>query len=190
MSDAVPDRIAVTFSMTADDYARYFAIMGRQESGRTTTIAYVVALFAAIPVALGLRWIAAHQSGGAVAADLVGQWSLAAFLVGALTMLTAGLWARRIAIGKHLAGTLNAFESKTVTLDATGITLTGQLSQAAWQWPAITRFTSHDGLFLIWVGQSAPLVIPARSFGGDGACETASAFIRARFAGRETTRPQ
>jgi hypothetical protein len=181
MSEAAADRIAVTFSMTADDYARYFAIIGRQESRRTSLIAYVVALFAAIPVALALRSIAAHLSREPAAADLVGQLSLAAFLIGAFTMLAAGLCVRRIAVRQHIAGTLNAFSSKTAVFDTSGITLTGQISQAMWQWAAITRFTSHGGLFLIWVGQSAPLAIPASSFGGEEACKAAAAFIRARL---------
>jgi hypothetical protein len=105
MSDAAADRIAVTFSMTADDYARYFAIIGRQESRRASLIAYVVTLFAAIPVALALRSIAAHLSREPAAADLVGQLSLAAFLIGAFTMLAAGLSVRRIAVRQHIAGT-------------------------------------------------------------------------------------
>jgi hypothetical protein len=178
MSDAA-EMIAVTFSMTADDYARYFAVMGRQ--GRPALIAYVVALFAGIPVALALRALAAHLTLEPAAADLVGQLSLAAFLIGAFTMLAAGLCVRRIAVRKYLAGTLNAFNFKTAVFDATGITLTGQISQATWRWAAATRFTSQSGLFLIWVGQSAPLVIPARSFGGEDACEAAAAFIRARL---------
>ena len=32
MSDPIPDRIEVTFEMTADDDARYFAIRGKRES--------------------------------------------------------------------------------------------------------------------------------------------------------------
>ena len=180
MSDAAAEMIAVTFSMTADDYKRYFAVMGRQ--GRPAFIAYVIVLFAAIPVALALRSFAAHLSRAPAAADLVGQSSLAAFLVGAFTMLVAGLCVRRIAIRKHLAGTLNAFNFKTAVFDATGITVTGQISQATWRWAAATQFTSQSGLFLIWVGQSAPLAIPARSFGGDDARNAAAAFIRARLA--------
>lgn len=179
MSDPAADTIAVTFSMTADDYARYFAIMGRQ--GRPGLIAYVAALFAAIPVALALRSLAAHLSLTPAAADLVGKISLAAFLLGAFAMLAAGLWVRRIAIGRHLAGTPNAFHSKTALFDATGITLTGQISQATWQWAAATRFTSQSDLFLIWVGQSAPLVIPARSFGDEDARKATADFIRARM---------
>jgi hypothetical protein len=181
MSDAAADRIAVTFSIAADDYARYFAIIGRQESRRASLIAYVVVLFAAIPVALALRSIAADLSRQPAAADLVGQLSLAAFLIGALTMLAAGLCLRRIAVRQHIAGTLNAFSSKTAVFDTSGITVTGQISQAMWQWPAITRFTCHGGLFLIWVGQSAPLAIPSSSFAGEAARKAAAAFIRARL---------
>jgi hypothetical protein len=179
-ADAAADMIAVTFSMTADDYARYFAIMGRQ-GGRSGLVAYVVVLFAAIPVALALRTLVTHHSSQPAAADLVGQSSLAAFLLGAFTMLAAGLWMRRIAIRKYLSGTLNSYSFKTAVFDATGISLTGQISQATWRWAAATQFTVQSGLFLIWVGQSAPLVIPARSFGNDDARKAAAAFIRARL---------
>lgn len=186
MSDAAAEMIAVTFSMTADDYKRYFAIMGRQ--GRPAFIAYIVVLFAAIPVALALRSFATHLSRAPAAADLVGQSSLAAFLIGAFTMLAAGLFVRRIAILQYLAGTLNAFNFKTAVFDATGITVTGQISRSTWQWAAATRFTVQSGLFLIWVGQSAPLVIPARSFGNDDARRVAAAFISARLPAPESVR--
>jgi hypothetical protein len=34
MSDSIPERIAVTFNMTADDYARYFAFRAGMLRGR------------------------------------------------------------------------------------------------------------------------------------------------------------
>jgi hypothetical protein len=130
MSDPAPDQISVTFNMTADDYARYFAVMNRRESSWANLIAYAAALFTAIPVALVFRSIGARLSGEAAAGDLIGKFSLAAFLLGTVAIVVAGSVARRMAVGKYLAGTLNAFESKTAVLDATGITLTGQISQA------------------------------------------------------------
>ncbi|MGB6395991.1 MAG: hypothetical protein WBF73_09920 [Bradyrhizobium sp.] len=57
MSELIPDRIEVTFDMTADDYARYFAIRGQHESRWTNFLAYAAGLFSAIPVALMFRSI-------------------------------------------------------------------------------------------------------------------------------------
>jgi hypothetical protein len=77
---------------------------------------------------------------------------------------------------------MNFLESKTAVFDATGITLTGQISQAMWRWAAVSRFTSESDLLLIWIGQSSAVVIPGRSFGSHKACAAAKAFIRARLA--------
>ena len=184
MSDSTPDRMAVTFEMTADDYARYFAVRGRREPRWTNLVAYIVALFAAIPVALIFRWIGAHLTRDSAAIALIGKFSLAAFLLGTIAMIAVGVFLRRTSISNYLAGTLNAFEPKTAVFDATGITITvsGQLSQAMWRWAAISGFTSEKGLLLIWIGQSNAVAIPLRAFGDDSAWEAANAFLRARLA--------
>jgi hypothetical protein len=181
MNDPISDRIAVTYSLTADDYARYFAVLNRHRSGWANLSAYAAALFGAIPVALLFRSIGVRLSGNAAAADLIGKFSLAAFLLGTVAIVVAGLFMRRRAIHKHLAGTLNAFESKTAVIDATGITLTGQISQAMWRWAAVSRFTSERDLLLIWIGQSTAVAIPSRCFASSGARDAAKAFIRARL---------
>jgi hypothetical protein len=182
MSDPIPDRIEVTFDMTAHDYARYFAIRRRREQGWTNWVVYVAGLFSAIPVALLFRSIGAHLSGGLAAGELIGQFSLASFLLGTVAMVVAGSFARRVAIRKYLAGTLNAFESKTAVFDATGVTLTGQISQTTLRWAAVSRLTSEKELLLIWIGQSAAVAIPRRSFASKSAYGAAQAFIRARLA--------
>jgi hypothetical protein len=112
---------------------------------------------------------------------LIGQFSLASFLLGTLAMVIAGYFLRRVAIKKYLAGTPNAFGSKTIVLDASGVTLTGQISQAMWRWAAVSRFSSNKELLLIWIGQSTAVVIPRRSFASDSAWDAAKAFIRARL---------
>ncbi|MGB6395990.1 MAG: YcxB family protein [Bradyrhizobium sp.] len=112
---------------------------------------------------------------------MIGQFSLAAVLLGTVAMVIAGSFVRRIAVRRYLAGTPNAFESKTAVFDATGITLSGQISQTMWRWAAVSRFTSEKDLLLIWIGQSAGIAIPRRSFASNNACNTAKAFIRARL---------
>ena len=76
--------------MTADDYARYFAIRGQHESRWTNFLAYAAGLFSAIPVALMLRSIGGRLSGDPAAGDLIGQFSLAAVLLGTVAMVIAG----------------------------------------------------------------------------------------------------
>lgn len=181
MSDLPPDRMTVTFAMTAEDYARYFAVRSRQESRWTNLLAYATALFAAIPVALIFRSIGAHLSRDSAAIDLIGKFSLAAFLLGTVAMVAAGAFLRRRSISNYLAGTLNAFESKTAVFDATGIAVSGQLSQAMWRWTAISGFTTEKGLLLIWIGQATAVAIPLRSFESNGTWEAAKVFLRARL---------
>lgn len=180
MGDLTPDRIAVTFSMTADDYARYFEVMNRKHSGGFVFLCCLTG-FGAIPVALAFRWLELRLSGDAAAAEMVGRFSLLAFLLGIVAVITANIVAERNATGRYLAATLNAFESKTATFDARGMTITGQISQSMWQWAAVSRFTIQRGLFLIWIG-STGVAIPTRSFASDDACEAAAAFIRAHLA--------
>jgi hypothetical protein len=181
MTDPASDRIAVTFSLTADDYARFSAVVSRHGASRANLYGYLAVAFSAIPAALMFRSIGAHRLDDPEAVNLIGQFSLAAYLLGTLAIVAAGLLMRRIALRKHIAGTLNAFESKTAVFDATGVTLTGQLSQAAWQWAAVGRCTSERDLLLIWIGQSWAVVVPRRSFQSDEAYEAAKAFIRARL---------
>ncbi|MGB9115042.1 YcxB family protein [Bradyrhizobium sp.] len=85
------------------------------------------------------------------------------------------------AVKKHLAGMLNAFEAKTAIFDATGVTVTGQISETKWRWAAISRVTCEREFFLVWIGGSSALVIPRRSFASPTARLTAEAFIRARL---------
>jgi hypothetical protein len=187
MSNSAPGRIAVTFNMTADDYAKYFAVLSRRESSWTHLFGYLTVFFAAIPVALAFRSIGQHLSVDSAAVELIGYLSLTAFLLGIFATIAAGVVVRRIAVKRHLTGTLNAFESKTAVFDATGLTLTGQISQANWQWAAVSSFSNENDLFLIWIARSSAVAIPRRSFGSDQASRAADTFIRARVA--EAARP-
>jgi hypothetical protein len=72
MSDTVPGRIEVTFSMTADDYARYFAVVRRKETSRASLIPYIAALSCSIVVALTFREIAAYLEPDSEATGMVG----------------------------------------------------------------------------------------------------------------------
>lgn len=180
MTDPAPERIAVTFSMTADDYDRCFKIMNRKRRRDFFLICCWVG-FGAIPAAFAFRWLEMRLSGQTAVAEIVGVFSLLAYLLGIVTVLGAGLVAQNNASRQSVAATLNAFESKNATFDADGMTLSGQISQATWRWPAVTGIMRESGLFLIWIG-ATPVVIPDHSFGSDAARATALAFIRARMA--------
>jgi hypothetical protein len=188
MSEAVPNRLTVAFEMTADDYRRAFAVANRHQSVPYGYLAYLAALFAAIPVALAFRFVGKGLSGDAAAADLIGRYSLFAYMLGAIAMVVAGLLLNRRAVARHLDKMLNAYAPKTVIFDAAGVTLTGQLSQASWLWAAISGVSDERGLLLIWIGSSPVVVIPRGSLGDDGAREAAYAFIRARLSEKASGR--
>jgi len=185
MSEPAPERIAVTFSMTADDYARYFEVMNRKYS-RGFVLLCCLTAFGAIPLALSFRWLELRLSGHAPVAEIVGLFSLVAFLLGIVTMIGTNLVAQKDATKRSLAMTLNAFEFKTATFNTSEIVVTGQISQSMWRWAAVSRFTIERGLFMIWIGPIS-VVIPSRSFASDEAREIAAAFIRARLAEAKST---
>jgi len=186
MSEAVPDHLTVAFEMTADDYRRAFAVTNRHQSVPYGYLAHLAALFAAIPVALAFRFVGKAMSGDGAAADLIGRFSLFAFVLGAIAMVVAGLFLHRRVVARHIDKRLNAYLPKTVIFDATGVTLMGQLSQASWRWAAIGGISDERGLLLVWIGNSPVVVIPRRSLGDDGAREAAYAFIRARLSEKAT----
>jgi hypothetical protein len=181
MDSSVSEQIAVTFSMTADDYARYLALARRLDSGWTAFVAYFATLFGAVPVALAFRSFGAQAFDDPAVLKSIGYSSLFAFMLGVFAAIAAMLFLRRIATSKALGATINAFAPKTAIFDASAITLKGQLSEASWRWAAVGRFMNANGLLLIWVGSATPVVIPSRSFGSDTACMAAEAFIRARM---------
>jgi len=187
MSESGRDQIAVTFNMTADDYARYFAIVRRRDGRRANFTAYILALFGAIPVALAFRYLALHWSYDSVAVDLAGRCSVFAFLFGAFTMVAAGSILSRMSVSRYLSGAQRAFESRKAVFDAKGLAVTGRISEASWQWAAVARVTVERGLLLIWVGQREAVAIPCRCFGSDDAFAKAQAFIRASLS--DTARP-
>lgn len=182
MSESTPEQLSVTFSMTSDDYARYFAIGRRQGSGWIDFFAYIVMFFCAIPVALAFRSFAAQSLDDATVLTAIGYSSLLAFMLGILAAIAWMVIMRRFATTRALNETLNAFGARTVVFDATAVSLKGQLAEASWRWAAVNRITHENGLFLIWVGGATPVCIPSRSFGSDSQRMAVEAFIRARMA--------
>ncbi len=180
MSAAIDNSLQVSYAMSADDYRRYFAVVNRQRQSRQATFIFLAVFFGAIPVALAFRFIATNPSRHA--GDLIGEYSLFAYMIGAIAMLAAGFAVRRVAISRIFAGATNAFGAKTAVFDAAGVTLTGQLSEVRLQWAAIRRFTCESDLLLLWVEPYSAFAVPSRSFESPAACKAAVAFIRARLA--------
>jgi hypothetical protein len=74
-----PNRVTVTYSLTADEYARYAAAVERRSRSWTTFTISVAVLFSAVPVALLLRTLAAQRTHDAEMIEMVGRSSLFAF---------------------------------------------------------------------------------------------------------------
>jgi hypothetical protein len=182
MTDPATDRITLQSAMTQDDYARYSAVMRRRQSSLTSTALYAGTFFMAVPTALVLRSIGQHLASEPSDADLIGKSSLFAFMLGVLALVLAGAIARRLALRNYVKGALNALGSKTVILDATRVTVIGQVSQSSWRWAAISQLILERGLILILIGGRNAFAIPDRSFESSAARDAAIAFIRARLA--------
>jgi hypothetical protein len=178
----VAQPIQLQVQLGPEDYARYFTVVGKQQSTWTNLAIYAGAFFMAIPAALVGKALAALETANPVAIDLVGCSSLFAFFAGILT-LTLAMWlVRRRAMAGMLSSTLNAFDSKTVVLDENDVSITGKLSQARWTWPAITRVTAEQGLVLFWIGSQNAVIVPDLAFASPEARNHAIAFARARIA--------
>ncbi len=84
MSDPAPERIAVTFDMTVDDYERYALAVDRRGRSWLTFYISIAPVFAAIPVALLFRWLASQHLDDPDAIDIVGECSLFSFCLAIL----------------------------------------------------------------------------------------------------------
>ena len=173
--------IQLQVQLSPEDYARYFAIVGKRQSSWINLAIYAGAFFMAIPAALAAKALAALKTASPVAINLVGSFSLFSFFGGIITLILAAWLVRRRAIAEALSAVPNAFDAKTVVLDEDAISITGKLSQARWTWPAISRVTAEQGLVLLWIGSQNATVIPDRAFASPEARNDAIAFARARI---------
>jgi hypothetical protein len=175
-----PERIAVTFTLTVDDYASYAAAVDRRSRGRSG-LASLVLFFGAVPAALLFRSLASHWLGDADAIELAGQFSLFAYTIGVVAAMIAGAWMTRHARRRY-AERVESGKTRTIEFDRSGVTGTSRAAQFKWQWTAFSQCTFQRGLVLIWDGDHTAIPIPGRSFGSEAACAAALAFIRAQIA--------
>ena len=180
MSDRVPDRIAVTYTLTARDYALHAAAVDRHSRNWASLFILLAVFFSAIPVALLFRALAAARAHDAVMIETVGRDSLFAFALGCLAMLIGGAIGTQLMrhrLYRRVAGLRGA---RTVVLDDNGISLAGTGSEQKWHWSAVAGLSVTRELLLIWVAPLTAVAIPVRCLGDDGS-QAATAFIRARL---------
>ena len=180
MDNGLPNRIAVTYSLTTSDYDLYAAAVERRRRSWTAFSISVAALFCAIPVALLFRTLAAQRSHDIEMIDMVGRSSLFSFGLAILSISISASIRSRLLRRKHYKQLDSELDSRTVVLDKGGITVTGRLSQSTWQWCAVTGVTNKRDLFLLWVSQWSAIPIPGRCLSDDGARKAADAFVRAQ----------
>ena len=182
MSDRVPDRIAVTYALTARDYVTYAAAIDRRTRSWTGFTTSVLVLFCAVPAALLFRTLAGQRSHDIEMIEMVGRSSLFAFALGVFASWIGAAIGTRLARRKYYEGLARPEDSRTVVLETSGITLTSRTSQSNLQWSAVTGVSGMRDLLLIWISHGTAIAIPSRCFGDDGARDAAKAFVRARMA--------
>jgi hypothetical protein len=182
MNDPSPERIAVTFNPSADDYARYVAAVDRRTRSWPAFSVWVAVFFCAIPVALLFRVLASERhiaDPGAI--EMAGKFGLFAFVFGVFAAWIGFFAIRRMAQKRYFETTVAWPGPRTIELDHIGITQTTKATQSKWQWSAVNRCTLERGLLLMWIAPTTAVPIPSRSFGSEAACAAALAFVRTRL---------
>ena len=182
MSDRVPDRIAVTYTLSARDDVIYAAAIDRRTPSWAGFTISVSVLFSAIPVALMFQTLAAQRTRDAELLEMVGRSSLFAFGLAILMSWIGAAISTRLARRNCYERCASQSGSRTVVLETSGITLTSRTSQPNRQWSAVTGFSGRRDLLLIWISHGTAITISFRCFVDDGACEAAKAFVRGRMA--------
>jgi hypothetical protein len=116
------------------------------------------------------------------AIEIVGEYSLWAFVLGVFAAWFTGFVVNRIARKRYFVTSVNSLEPRMAEIDHDGVTVTGKALQSRWEWAAITACTLERGLLLIWIGPFSAVAIPHHCFANEAACTDALAFARARLA--------
>jgi hypothetical protein len=179
MTDPAPERISVSFKLTADEYARYAAIVEQSRRSWTNFYVYVAMLFTGIPVALLLRAVAAQRMDEGEALDMVGEYSLYAYGIAFVVVWIGTSVLTWMARRQHFRTVVDTPEPRTTEFDRSGVTIRSDGARLSYDWAAVTRCTVKQKLLLIWVAPSTPVMVPLRCFGDDAAIAAALAFVRA-----------
>lgn len=181
-SDRPSAPFTLNVQLSADDYRRYFAVAQKRQSNVSNTLIFAFACFAAIVVALAFSSLASLETTDRTVIEIIGRYSLFAYLVGVLVFLLVGSIIRRRSIDKSLAGTLNAFGPKTVVIADDSVSIRGQLSHVTYNWLAIGQLTVTKGLLCLWVGSQSAVLIPERTFATEELRKSVIAFVEGKIA--------
>lgn len=182
MSDPAPERITVSFNLTADDYAHYAAAVDRRSRSWTAFNIFVATMFCAIPVALLFRWLAAQRIDDPEVIEMAGEYSLYAFGLAMLVTWIGSSLRTWIARRRYYRTAVQTAKPMTAELDHTGVTVISEGARGSYEWAEVSDCTLKQGLLMIWIATSTAAVIPTRSFGNEAASATATTFVRARIA--------
>ena len=169
--------------LSADDYHRYYAIIGKRQSSWSNIFMFAAALFAATAVAFAFRALASLETTDRVAIEIVGRYSLFAYAVGVFAIVLLASVQRRRSISSTLASTPHAFDAKTVVLDDDAVSIAGTLSNVRYTWPAFTQLTVTRQRLCLWIGAQSAVLVPVRAFASDEERRSAIAFIERKIAG-------
>jgi hypothetical protein len=181
MSDPAPERIAVTFDMTVDEYESYAIAVDRRNRSWLTFFVSIAPLFAAIPVALLFRWQASQHLDDLDAIDSIGKYSLLSFGLAVFATWIAMSLNRWIVRNRYFKTATGPNEQRTAELDHSGVAVSSKGMRAVYEWTTVPRCTFEQRLLLIWISPSSAVPIPSRCFGSEAACKAALAFVRTRL---------
>jgi hypothetical protein len=167
--------------LSADDYHRYYAIIGKRQSSWSNSLMFAAAPFAAIAIAFAFRALASLETTDRAVIEIVGRYSLFAYAVGVFAILLLASIQRRRSISSTLASTPHAFDPKTIVVDDEAVSITGTLSNVRYTWPAFTEFTVAKGLLCLWIGPQSAGIIPERAFATDEERKSAIVFVESKI---------
>jgi hypothetical protein len=182
MSDPAPERITVSFNLTADEYSHYAAAVERVSKTWTAFYIFVAMGFGAIPIALLFRWLAAQRMNDPEITEMAGEYSLYAYSIAIIVTWIGTSFHAWIVRRRHFRTEVVAPKPRTTELDNAGVTVSSDGARVTYDWAVVTRLTIKQNLALLWVAPSMAVVIPMRCFGDEAASTAALTFVRARIA--------
>jgi len=182
MTEPAPERISVSYKLTAAEYAGYAAAVTRRRRGWTPLTIFVASAFCAIPVALLFRALAAQRLYDPEAIRMAGNYSLYSFVLGFTTCWIGAALLGWIERRRYLNTVVTSGEPRTAEFDRTGVAVIAKGARAIYEWTPLIRCSFERNLLLVWISPQSAVAVPGRCFGSEAARAAALAFIRARLA--------
>ena len=188
MSEPAPERIVVTYKLTADEYAGYAGAVDRRTVAGSLSTSPLHD-FLRIPVALWFRWLAAQNLSDPEAIEMVGHFSLYSFGLGIIACWIAAALLGWSARRRYYKAIVRSGEPRTAEFDHAGVTVVSKGARSAYEWTVIAQCSIERRLLLIWIAPATAVAIPSRCFGSEAACAAALAFVRARLSETRAKKP-